>query len=237
MDESAIKLARMLADLAQQLNEKDSWERTLAEVVEAVQWAVDGCDGAGALLQRPKGEPEISACTADWVRLCDRAQVELGEGPTLDASTGHSVVRIPDMAHEPRWPRFAARAHGLGVGSMIALPMPSTVGLPCSLNVYGTRPRAFDATAEELALIFAAHASVALAGARVQETLEAAVASRQVIGEACGILMERHGITSRQAFDMLVRASQHMNVKLRRIAEAVVRTGRDPGDVVPRRDC
>ncbi|MDI3406923.1 GAF and ANTAR domain-containing protein [Streptomyces cavernicola] len=236
MDEAAIKLARMLADLAQQLHEKGSWEQTLTEVVEAVRWAVDGCDGAGALLQRAKGAAEIPASTAEWVHLCDRAQLELGEGPTLDVSAGHPLVRIPDLAAEPRWPRFAERAHGLGAGSMLVLPVTSSAGLSCSLNLYGTRPEAFDGTAEELAEIFAAHASVALASARVQETLEAAVASRQAIGEACGILMERHGTTSRQAFDMLVRASQHMNVKLRLIAEAVVRTGRDPADVRPRQD-
>ncbi|UQA90563.1 GAF and ANTAR domain-containing protein [Streptomyces halobius] len=236
MDESAIGLARMFADLAQQLQQKGSWEQTLTEVVEAVHWAVHGCDGAGAMLHRAKGTSESPAFTAEWVHSCDRAQLELGEGPSLDVAAEHPVVRIPDMATEPRWPRFAARAHVLGVGSMLVHRLPSAAGLSCSLNLYGTLPGAFDATAEELAEIFAAHASVALAGARVQETLEAAVASRQSIGEACGILMERHGTTSRQAFDMLVRASQHMNVKLRHIAEAVVRTGRDPNDVMHHRD-
>ncbi|MCX3059531.1 GAF and ANTAR domain-containing protein [Streptomyces beihaiensis] len=232
MDESAIELARMFADLAQQLQQKAGSDQTLAEVVEAVHWAVDGCDGAGAMVRRAGGVTESPAFTAEWVLSCDRAQSELGEGPSLDVVAEQPVVRIPDMAAERRWPRFAARAHALGVGSMLVHRLQSAEGLSCSLNLYGMVPGAFDPVAEELSGIFAAHATVALAGARVQETLEAAVASRQSIGEACGILMERHGATSRQAFEMLVRASQNMNVKLRHVAEAVVRTGLDPADVM-----
>ncbi|WP_197287543.1 GAF and ANTAR domain-containing protein [Streptomyces apocyni] len=235
MDESAIELARMFADLAQQLQQKGSSEQTLAEVVEAVHWAVDGCDGASAVLHPVRGKSKSPAFTAEWVLTCDRVQTELGEGPGREAVAENPVVRVTDMAAERRWPRFAARAHALGVGSMLVYRLPSAEGLSCSLNLYGTQPGAFDTAAVELAGIFAAHASVALASARVQETLEAAVASRQSIGEACGILMERHGTTSRQAFEMLVQASQHMNVKLRRVAEIVVRTGRDPADVIDER--
>ena len=53
-------------------------------------------------------------------------------------------------------------------------------------------------------------------------------ASREIIGEAMGILMERERITAPQAFDILRRASQHLNIKLREVAQNLVETGEEP---------
>ena len=64
--------------------------------------------------------------------------------------------------------------------------------------------------------------------------LERALLSREVIGQAQGILMERERITAEQAFDIPRRASQHLNEKLRDVAQALVDTGDDP-DVGPSR--
>ncbi|MGH3499898.1 MAG: ANTAR domain-containing protein, partial [Nocardioidaceae bacterium] len=95
-------------------------------------------------------------------------------------------------------------------------------------DLYSTRPHAFDDRSCEVGLIFAAHAAVGMSWARTEAQLHEAVESRQVIGEAIGILMERKRITSTQAFETLVGFSQHLNIKLHEVAKQVVETGAEP---------
>jgi AmiR/NasT family two-component response regulator len=73
--------------------------------------------------------------------------------------------------------------------------------------------------------LFAAHAAVAMAEARQLEHLTRAMATRDVIGQAKGILMERHKLTADQAFGVLTKASQQTNVKLIDVALALTDTG------------
>ncbi|GGO90928.1 GAF and ANTAR domain-containing protein [Wenjunlia tyrosinilytica] len=230
-----MSLAKTLAGIAQDLHSFESWEETLQGIVEAARLTIDGADGAGIMLLRRKGAVESPAYTGDPVLACDRVQAELGEGPCVEALWDAPVVRIDDMAREERWPNFARCAVELGVQSMLACRLSTQAEVLGSLNLHSRRPKAFDEDADQMTEVFAAHASIALADAHLSTTLRSAVTSRQVIGEATGILMERYGISSRQAFGMLVTASQHMNVKLRIVAEDVVRTRRDPGGAVPGR--
>ena len=58
--------------------------------------------------------------------------------------------------------------------------------------------------------------------------LNTALGTRETIGEALGILMERERVTANQAFDILRRASQHLNIKLRDVAQNLVETGESP---------
>ena len=68
---------------------------------------------------------------------------------------------------------------------------------------------------------------------RRTENLHAALATREVIGQAQGILIERERITADQAFEILRRASQHLNVKLREVAQNLVDTGERPDTGAP----
>ena len=104
-----------------------------------------------------------------------------------------------------------------------------------ALNLYSRQRGAFDQAAREVGLILASHASVALAGAQALAhekehvaNLDKALLSRDVIGQAKGILMERQHLTAEQAFDLLRRGSQHLNVKLRDVADRVTETGERP---------
>lgn len=89
-------------------------------------------------------------------------------------------------------------------------------------NLYSTDPDAFDEYDQAAAITLAAQISAALAAARRDDQLTASVASRTLIGQAQGILMERLGIDATQAFDVLVEASQRSNVKLFKVAEQLV---------------
>jgi hypothetical protein len=108
----------------------------------------------------------------------------------------------------------------------------SATSLAGSLNAYAGMPDAFDAEAREIGLILAAHASLAAGVIHERDEVEEmgrqlheALSSRDVIGQAKGILMERLHLTPEDAFDALRRSSQRLNVKLREVAARLAETG------------
>ncbi|MEH3140812.1 MAG: GAF and ANTAR domain-containing protein [Mycobacterium kyogaense] len=151
-------------------------------------------------------------------------QNDLSEGPTLDVLIEQRTVVIPDLSAETRWPRFVAAATTRGVQCMAAFRLFVTQGNVGVLTLYGPRPHLFDDDAVLHGEILAQHAAVALAGAHAQEQLHRAIASRDVIGQAKGIIMERFGVTAVRAFEMLTQLSQERNVKLVNVAQQVVDT-------------
>ena len=97
-----------------------------------------------------------------------------------------------------------------------------------ALDLYAGRPGAFDDESQVLGQLFAAHAAVAIAGAEHEEDLRTAVGGRDLIGQAEGILMERHEITADQAFGVLVQVSQEVDRKLSDVAGELTDTGAVP---------
>jgi len=147
----------------------------------------------------------------------------------LDAAFESEVVDVPDMATETRWPAFAERASRAGAGSMLSFRLFVSGDDLGAMNLYNRRPHAFDAESRHTGMPFAAHAAVALAQLQDHQQMLAAVDSRDIIGQAKGILMERHKLTGDQAFHLLTTASQHRNVKLRALAEELVFSGQLKG--------
>ena len=139
------------------------------------------------------------------------------------------VVRVDDLATERRWPEFARRASERGVGSMLCFRLFVEGDRLGGLNMYAGTPGAFDDESQDVGLMFACHAAVALAGAGHEEKLRAAMTNRDLIGQAKGILMERHKLTADQAFGVLARVSQELNRKLVDIAREFTDTGAVPG--------
>jgi GAF domain-containing protein len=158
-------------------------------------------------------------------RAVDKAQYDTGEGPCLDALYECRTVRLPDLDAEPRWPKFAAQAREVGLASMLAMQLYVHDEDLGALNLHSTHRDAFGDESEQIGLLFAAHAAVALAGAQNEEHLYTALSHRDVIGQAKGILMERYKIDAQDAFRLLVVASQNTNIKLYDVAEYLVRTG------------
>jgi hypothetical protein len=153
----------------------------------------------------------------------DAVMSELDEGPCLDALRGRRIVRVDDMRSELRWQRFAPRAAALGALSMLAFPMFVTDDSLCALNLYAYRADAFTDESEHVGRLLAAHAAVAYSGAQREENLLAAMETRDLIGQAVGLLMERHSLTSNRSFETLVRFSRQTNRKLRDVAAELVR--------------
>ena len=146
----------------------------------------------------------------------------------MDAVWDQEIVRVDDVGADERWPEFARHASGLGVGSMMCFQLFVAGAQLGALNMYSRPRRAFDADSQNIGLLFASHAAVALAGAEHEHNLLTGLGNRDVIGQAKGIFMERHKLTAGQAFAVLARVSQEMNRKLVDIARELTDTGSLP---------
>ena len=198
---------------------------TLEAITAAAVHSVPGTDECGVTLVIDRRQVESRAPTGDLPREIDQLQQRLGEGPCLDAVYEEKTVRIQDMGTEERWPRFAAGAADAGVRSMLSFQLFITGGTLGALNLYAREASAFDEESESVGLVFASHAAIALAAAQQEQHLRMAVASRDLIGQAKGILMNQFKITADQAFQILVGASSHTNRKVVDIAEELCATG------------
>jgi transcriptional regulator with GAF, ATPase, and Fis domain len=200
-------------------------QETLQGIVAAAVDNVPGAQYAG--ISEVQGGREIGtpAWTDALVRATDAAQYETGQGPCVKSIAAEQTVRISDMASDDRWPAFAKRAAQLGVGSMLSFQLYVVGDNLGALNLYNHEPDAFDDESEHVGLLFASHAAVAMAGAQRNERLNRAIGTRDLIGQAKGILMERHKLTAEQAFTLLVRTSQATHIKLRDIAEQLATVG------------
>lgn len=228
----AAELEGSFAELALALFSSESVAGTLQSIVDLATSSIDGCDAAGVLVVED-GVSAPSAISDPVVAELDSAQLETGEGPCLDASSTGTAFYAEDLLDDNRWPAFAPKAVALGIRSVLAYPLLD--GRMSALNLYGRLPWAFGATGRAQGLLFATLARLALSSAEDRESeekrsghLTEALRTRELIGQAQGILMERERITADQAFDVLRRASQHLNVKLREVAERLVETGEAP---------
>jgi hypothetical protein len=205
---------------------------TLAQVLTLGVSTIEGCDFAGISLVGTDGERPLSSDPrADQLETLQR---QTGQGPSIDAVREGIAVYASDFSTEGRWPAFVAGAQEQGIRSHLAAPFLTNVG-PGALDLYASSPQAFGVGDRGRALLLAAMAGLAVTSARAHEdeerraaNLHAALATREAIGQAQGILMEREHVTPERAFDILRRASQHLNVKLRDIAQNLIDTGERP---------
>lgn len=218
-------LADRLAELARSLHEQPDVEETLSAIVHAAVATVPGAEHASVSAVRRRREVHTIAASGPLAHEVDSAQYATQQGPCLDSLYEQRTVRLPRLAEERRWPDFVTAAAELGVGSMLAVQLYVAGDDLGALNLLSSRADAFDEDDEHVALLFATHASVALADAQAADRLERAVSTRDLIGQAKGILMERFRVTDHQAFLLLVQASQATNAKLTSIAQELVSSG------------
>jgi GAF domain-containing protein len=234
-------LAFLFADLGRQLSAYDKATSALAAVAQTSVSRVAGADWASITRGR-NGSFQTVAATDPAATRVDGIQYELGTGPCVDAIIQQTVFRIADLAVDPRWPEFGRRAvAAAGVRSMLSHRLfVEDDDLIAGLNIYSTRPDAFDDDAQTVGTLLATHGALAVSAAAARERaaqLEEALASNRNIGVAMGVLMIQHKITRQQAFDLLRVASQNTNRKLADLAREVGDTGQLnlPGLTGPRR--
>lgn len=227
-----LDLHNSFSEVAVALFAADSVQGTLQRIVDLAERAIDGCEAAGIVFVDGDSVTTAAASSA-LVAVVDQLQIDSGEGPCLDASTQWSTFYADDLIDDPRWPTFGPAAVAAGVRSVLAYSL--STDRPSALNMYARLPAAFGATDRAKGQLFATLARLAIETAEERASdkskagnLTEALRTRELIGQAQGILMERERITADQAFDVLRRASQHMNIKLREVAETLVETGESP---------
>lgn len=213
-------LAAEFAELARRLQSQPDAEMTLDEVLRAALTTV-GSDIGGIMLVR-KGKVESAAVSGDIVRRADELQLEVGDGPCLEAIEDRETFVIGDTTTETRWPAWCRAVAELGVRSVLSIRLTTEAGMRGALNMYALEPGRFGRDDAQLGTILATHASIALASGKERSELRQAIDGRHIIGMAQGILMERFSLGENQAFAVLRRYSQDRNVKLREVAQHIV---------------
>src|ERR1700712_2899028 len=212
-------------DLMDRRNFRDQ-EVLLSNVVSAAVDTVPGVD-AGGISMISAGQVDSYTPTSEGVTKLDRLQSELREGPcitALDEPSDDGLVVADDLSDEDgeRWPRFAPQAVEQGYRAMLGVQLSREPQMQAALNLYASEPGVFDEHARMTAGLFGVQASTLFYGAEQARALQAGIEGRDVIGRATGILIERHGVSGDEAFQMLVTSSQRTTVGLVDVASWVV---------------
>ena len=201
-----------------------------SEIAGAAAAVIDGMESGG--ITRSTGNRVRSLAPTD--AAADgfaRLQHEVGEGPSLDAERHHRTVRTPDISADVRWPALAAAvAESSPIRSVVSYELFTHRDRLGVLNVYSTQAGGVDDGAVERGNALAAHAALMLDAARRHEQFQIALASRDVIGQAKGMVMERFGVDADHAFDLLRKLSQSSHVT---VAEVARQLTSQPGGLSP----
>jgi hypothetical protein len=196
-------------------------EDALARVTCAAVELIEEIDHADVLLI-DRGEFRSVAATSPIAVRLDSAQHELQQGPCLEAAVADAVVRAPDVAQDLRWPRFGPLAAESGIHRMLCYQLYSHQHASAVLNLFGWGAGNLDFEAEAIGAMLATHAAAVLVAADRRHQFESALASRDIIAQAKGIIMERFSLDANQAFQLLRRLSQNQNTAVRVIAAGLV---------------
>jgi GAF domain-containing protein len=222
-----IDLARALAEASARLHSQRSLETTLDTIVETALPMLPGIDHIGISIVHPDGKIETKAATDQFVWEMDSLQYELHEGPCVDTIEGQVLVAVEDARHAQRWPRYIPQAVQRGLRSQFAVRLFSEEGTLGGLNMYSVSRDDIDPSVPLVAELFATHATTALGRARKEDQLNVALQTRKLIGQAIGMVMERHQIDEDRAFHYLARVSQTSNIKLRDVAQELIEQAND----------
>ena len=222
MNPPTSSFAGTLAQHAMAWHRPDWTEAQIAQDITRVGVTlIPAAAGAAILTLTGPGELAVSAAHGNLPDLTLPAQAAVGRTDTMS-----------DLPSPHRWPIFTAPPGPGRTGTVMCTPLGS------GHTMFGTLIIASDdgydgydadsASTITMLTVLAMHASNALAATRDRSNLHIALSSRDVIGQAKGILMERHRVTAETAFTELTRLSQINNSKLRDICEQLVATGAIP---------
>ena len=218
-------------------------EYVLTQIVASAAQTVPGADGGG-ISRTEAGTVHACHATDTAIRDLDELQFALHQGPSVVAADDPPPSRVV-IAHNlagqtdsDRWPTFAPAAVRAGYYSVMSAQLTSSGrGRRSALNLYSREPDVFNEQARTIGALFAAQASLLLYGADEVVSLRQAIDSRDLIGQAKGIVMERFGVDATQAFEMLIASSQRTNIKLVEIARWLIEPHERPvSSISPVRD-
>ena len=218
---------REVAELVQTLQQQDTdLDTVLGELTQSAVSGMPEAQYAGIAVSCRTGEVRTASATGRYPVLLDEIQQQHQQGPCLSAAWEHHVIRIDYMQLETRWPAYCRDARETPVRSVMSFQLFADHNEMGALNFYAEQPYAFDDEAAELGLILATHTALAWNMVRRDEQFRSALASRDIIGQAKGMIMERFKIDAVQAFELLKRLSQSSNTPLAVVARQLVESER-----------
>lgn len=231
VSELTVAFARIEGMLLSQQNATTAVDQ-LAQVARAV---IGPAAGAGASLFEGPGRARSTGATDAFTAAADALQYELGEGPCISAWATAALARIDDTAQETRWPDWCAAAHAQGIRSVLSAPLVLGDRRVGAMKVYAGDPGAFTAEDEGTLNLLAGAVGILLGCAqpsdaphRLSASLQAALADRQEVGVAVGVLMERHGTDVQEAREALLSQALIQDRPLVQVARRTVARPADP---------
>lgn len=195
----------------------------LHELIENGVDHVNGAQYAGITLAEKSKSVSSVAATHRYPMDLDAIQNKYGEGPCLAAAWEHHMMHIADLNAEQRWLRY--RRHALEetpIRSILSYELFLDGNNMAALNFYAETPQAFSEESVEVGAVYATHIALAWSMMRRQDQFRSALASRDIIGQAKGVIMERFNLDAVEAFELLTRLSQQSNTRLVDIAAALI---------------
>jgi GAF domain-containing protein len=216
----AAQLTALIADLQRGDLDLDT---DLSQLVESAGGNVPGSQYVGITLARDQHGVRTVAATHPYAAVLDEIQDRHQEGPCLTAAWEHSVVRISDLTVDDRWPRYRREVlERTPIRSVLAFELFADGTAMGALNFYSESTNAFSSESVELGLMFATNIALAWAMRQRIEQFRSALASRDLIGQAKGMIMERHHVDAVEAFELLKHLSQESNTKLVEVARQLI---------------
>lgn len=200
-------------------------DSTLRQITTAAVEVLPEVHYASITVRHSDDRLETVSPTADILKPVDAAQYELREGPCYYAAVDSVHITSPDLAADPRFPKYSTVAVAAGIHAQAGLQLFDGKNSQGALNLYSEDVGAF-ADFDTVGELFAHQSAMAIDYAREIDSLQQAVQSRGIVGQAVGILMERLQLDDARAFGFLVRLSQQENVKVRVLAEDLVTRAR-----------
>jgi transcriptional regulator with GAF, ATPase, and Fis domain len=218
-------LIREVADLVQVLRHQQDADvdTVLAELTHSAVRSMPGAQYAGITVASRDHKVRTASATDRYPVLLDEIQQLYGEGPCLSAARDQNVIRIDDVTREERWPAYCSEAAvQTPIRSIMSFQLFAEHHSAGALNFYAEQPNAFDDDAAQLGLILATHTALVWNMVRRDAAFRRALASRDIIGQAKGIIMERFDVGATHAFELLKRLSQSSNTPLAAVARRLV---------------
>jgi GAF domain-containing protein len=227
MTVSAAGLRQALDQLADLRTSPVTVEEALEQVVAAAD-ALFGVDGTALMLVDRDQELRNLASSDRRAALLEELQAEHGEGPCVDAFDDKQPVAADDLGHEDRWPAFAPAA-ARQLLAVLASPIPYSDQAVGVVAVFAADPHRWTEAEQEAIVAFTDLVALLILNAmqasergRLAGELQVALDSRVVIEQAKGVLVGRHGLTTRQAFERLRRQARDQRRPLTEVARGVV---------------
>lgn len=207
-----------------QLHRSGDVEQAVRDINITTVASVPGAQYAGITVVDALGAVSSFATTHKWLQTLDDIQEQEREGPCLSAAAWQSnAIRVEDLGTDERWPRYSrAVLERTPIRSVVAIRMYFEGRSLAALNFMADRPHAFDDDSVEIAQVVAIHTSLVWNSLRREDQFQTALGSRDLIGQAKGMLMERFKIDAVKAFDLLRHLSQDLNIKLAEIARRII---------------